>query len=62
MIKKISKIFLLGVILYFIFLIELSNLYAFPFLPYFYFTLTLKKEINLKRLILILDNISQNRY
>ncbi len=32
MIKKISKIFLLGVLLYFIFLLEMSNLYAFPFL------------------------------
>jgi len=32
MIKKISKIFLLGAMIYFLFLIELSNLYAFPFL------------------------------
>jgi rod shape-determining protein MreD len=32
MIKKISKIFLLGLLLYFIFLLEMSNLYTFPFL------------------------------
>jgi rod shape-determining protein MreD len=32
MIKKFIKIFLLGLLLYILFLIELSNLYFFPFL------------------------------
>ena len=44
MIKKISKILLLGVILYFAFLIELSNLYAFPFLLIFVFLINFLED------------------
>jgi rod shape-determining protein MreD len=44
MIKKISKIFLLGAILYFVFLIELSNLYAIPLLLFVLFMINFLEE------------------
>lgn len=44
MIKKISKIFLLGAMIYFLFLIELSNLYAFPFLLVVCFLISFLEE------------------
>ena len=52
MIKKISKIFLLGVILYFIFLIELSNLYAFPFLLIFVFLINFLEDHHQKQVFI----------
>jgi len=46
MIKKISKIFLLGLFLYFIFLIEISNLYALPFLLIICFLINFLEDPN----------------
>jgi len=46
MIKKISKIFLLGLFLYFIFLIEISNLYVFPFLLIICFLINFLEDPN----------------
>lgn len=48
MIKKVGKIFLLGLLVYLLFLIEISNLYSFPFLLIICFLINFLENPNSK--------------